>query len=153
MAADAAFATITRSVEIAWALVLQEVTMNLALWIIAGALAVVFALSGLMKLGVPKDELVASTDMGWAEGFSQAQIRWIGAAEFCGGVGLIAPVVVHIAPVLVPIAAVGLLLAMVGAAVIHGRRGDVSLVAMHVVLLALAAVVAWGRFGPYAFTA
>ena len=65
--------------------------MNLALWIIAGALAVVFASSGLMKLGVPKDELVASSDMGWAESFSQAQIRGISAAELCGGVGLIAP--------------------------------------------------------------
>lgn len=65
--------------------------MNLALWIIAGALALVFGLSGLMKLGVWKDKLVASSNMGWAEGFSQAQIRWIGAAEFCGAVGLIAP--------------------------------------------------------------
>jgi acetyl-CoA C-acetyltransferase len=64
--------------------------MNLALWIIAGALALVFGLSGLMKLGVWKDKLLASSNMGWAEGFSQAQIRWIDAAEFCGAVGLIA---------------------------------------------------------------
>lgn len=64
--------------------------MNLALWIIAVALALVFGLSGPMKLGVWKDKLVASSNMGWAEGFSQAQIRWIGAAEFCGAVGLIA---------------------------------------------------------------
>jgi uncharacterized membrane protein YphA (DoxX/SURF4 family) len=127
--------------------------MNLALWIIASALAVVFALSGLMKLGMSKDKLVASSNMGWAEGFSQTQIRWIGAAELCGAVGLIAPAVVHIAPVLVPIAAIGLLLVMVGAAVVHGRRGEVPMVAMNVLLFALAAVVAWGRFGPYAFTA
>ena len=124
--------------------------MNLALWIIAGALAVMFALSGLMMLGVPKDKLLAS-GMGGVEGFSQVQIRWIGAAELCGAVGLIAPAVVHIAPVLVPIAAVGLLLVMVGAAVVHGRRGEVPMVAMNVLLLALAAAVAWGRFGPYAF--
>jgi uncharacterized membrane protein YphA (DoxX/SURF4 family) len=152
MAADAAFAVGAGSGEIAWALVLQEVTMNLALWIIAGALAVVFALSGLMMLGVPKDKLVASNNMGGAEGFSQAQIRWIGAAEFCGAVGLIAPAVMHIAPVLVPIAAVGLLLVMVGAAVVHGRRGEVPMVVMNMLLLALAAVVAWGRFGPYVCT-
>jgi DoxX-like family len=151
MAADAVFVVSARSVEIAWGLALQEVTMNLALWIIAGALAVMFALSGLMMLGVPKDKLVASGNMAAAEGFSQAQIRWIGAAEFCGAVGLIAPAVVHIAPVLVPIAAVGLLLVMVGAAVVHGRRGEVPMVAMNVLLLALAATVVWGRFGPYAF--
>jgi hypothetical protein len=40
--------------------------MNLALWIIARALVVVFALSGLMKLGVSKDKLVASSNMRWA---------------------------------------------------------------------------------------
>jgi hypothetical protein len=153
MAAGAALVVSARSVEIAWGPVLQEVTMNLALWIIAGALAVMFALSGLMMLGVPKGKLVASGNMGGAEGFSQAQIRCIGAAEFCGSVGLIAPAVVHIAPVLVPIAAVGLLLVMVGAAVVHGLRREVPMVAMNVLLLALAATVAWGRFGPYAFTA
>ena len=127
--------------------------MNLALWIIASVLAVVFSLSGLMLLGVSKDKLVSSPNMGWAEGSSQAQIRWIGAAEFCGAVGLIAPAVVHVARVLVPIAAVGLLLVMVGAAVAHGRRGELPMVATNVLLFALAAVVAWGRFGPYSFTA
>jgi hypothetical protein len=126
--------------------------MNLALWIIASALAVMFALSGLMKLGTSKDKLVASSNMGWAKAFSQTEIRWIGAAELCGAVGLIAPAVVHIAPVLVPIAASGLLVVMVGASVVHGRRGEVPTVAMNVVLFALAALVAWGRFGPYAFT-
>jgi hypothetical protein len=32
-------------------------------------------------------------------------------------------------------------------------QGEVPMVAMNVLLLALAATVAWGRFGPYAFTA
>jgi DoxX-like family len=75
---------------LASALAVEEVKMHLALWIIAGALAVVFGLSRLMKLGVWKDQLVASSNMGWAEGFSQAQIRWIGGAEFCGPLGLVA---------------------------------------------------------------
>jgi hypothetical protein len=127
--------------------------MERALSIVAGALAVVFALGGLVKLGVSKDKLAASSNIGGVEGFSQAQIRWLGAAEFCGAVGLIVPAVVHIAPVLVPISAVGLLLVMVGAAVVNGRRGEVPMVAMNVLLLALAATVAWGRFGPYAFSA
>ena len=65
--------------------------MNLALLITAGALAVVFALSGLMKLGVSKDKLVASSSMGWAEAFSPAEIRWIGAAECAAPWGSLRP--------------------------------------------------------------
>jgi hypothetical protein len=42
---------------------------------------------------------------------------------------------------------------MVGAAVVHGRRGEVSMVAMDAALLVLAAGVAWGRFSPSAFSA
>jgi hypothetical protein len=57
-----------------------------------------------------------------------------------------------IAPVLVPLAAVGLVLLMVGAAITHVRRKELPLVAVNVVLLALAAVVAWGRFGPFSFS-
>jgi hypothetical protein len=42
---------------------------------------------------------------------------------------------------------------MLGAAVVHSRRHELSNVAINVVLLLLAAVVAWGRFGPLPFSA
>jgi hypothetical protein len=42
---------------------------------------------------------------------------------------------------------------MVGAAITHARRGETPMIAVNVVLLVLAVVVAWGRFGPYSFTA
>ena len=41
---------------------------------------------------------------------------------------------------------------MAGAAVGHARRKEAPQVAVNAVLLVLAAVVAWGRFGPYSFT-
>jgi hypothetical protein len=41
----------------------------------------------------------------------------------------------------------------VGAAVTHGRRKETPMIAINLVLLVLAAVVVWGRFGPYSFTA
>jgi hypothetical protein len=53
--------------------------------------------------------------------------------------------------VLVPLAAVGLVLLMVGAAITHARRNEVPMIAGNLVLLAVAAVVIWGRFGPYSF--
>ena len=125
--------------------------MNLALWIIAIVLAVAFAGSGLMKLVVPKDKLVTA-GQGWAQDFSPTNIRLIGLVEILGAVGLVLPAAVHIAPILVPLAAVGLALVMVGAIVVHARRKEPMNIAVNVVLIALAVVVALGRFGPYSFT-
>jgi hypothetical protein len=41
---------------------------------------------------------------------------------------------------------------MVGAAVTHARRKEQPMIAGIALLLVLAVVVAWGRFGPYSFT-
>jgi uncharacterized membrane protein YphA (DoxX/SURF4 family) len=125
--------------------------MNLALWIVAIVLAVVFTGSGLLKQLVPKDKLVTA-GQGWAQDYSQTNIRLIGLAEILGAIGLVLPAVVHIAPILVPLAAVGLVLVMLGAAVVHARRNEPMNVAVNLVLIALAIFVAWGRFGPYSFT-
>ena len=40
---------------------------------------------------------------------------------------------------------------VIGAAVTHARRKEHQMIGVNVVLLILAIVVAWGRFGPYAF--
>jgi uncharacterized membrane protein YphA (DoxX/SURF4 family) len=112
--------------------------MSLALWIVAIVLAVAFAGSGLMKLFVPKDKLVNS-GQGWAQDFSATSLRLIG---FIGVLG---------ATVLVPLAATGLVLVMVGAAIVHGRRNEIPNIEVNVALLALAIFVVWGRFGPYPF--
>ena len=125
--------------------------MNLALWIIAIVLAIAFAGSGLMKQFVPKDKLVAA-GQGWAQDFSPTSIRLIGLAEILGAIGLVLPAAVHIAPILVPLAAVGLALVMAGAAVVHARRKETVNIVVNVMLIAMAVVVAWGRFGPYSFT-
>src|SRR5246127_5942534 len=117
--------------------------MNLALWVIAIVLAVGFAASGLMKILRTKEQLVAS-GFGWAQDFSPSTIRLIGVLEILGAIGLILPAALHIAPILVPLAAVGLILVMIGAAVVHTRRHELPNVAINVVLLLLAAFVAWG---------
>ncbi len=124
--------------------------MNIVLWIIAGLLAVAFAGAGLMKLAQPKEKLAAS-GMGWTEQFSPGAIKAIGALEVLAAIGLILPALLDTATVLVPLAALGLVLMMIGAAVTHARRKENPMIGVNVVLLILAAVVAWGRFGPYAF--
>jgi uncharacterized membrane protein YphA (DoxX/SURF4 family) len=124
--------------------------MNLTLWIIAGVLAALFLASGIGKLAQSKEKLVASALGAALAGFSPAAIKAIGTLEVLGAVGLVLPAALDITPVLVPLAAVGVVLLMLGAIVTHTRRHEAQAVTMNVVLLALAAVVAWGRFGPFA---
>ena len=123
--------------------------MNIVLWIIAGVLAALFLAAGVTKLTQPKEKLVSR--MAWTADFSTRTLKLIGALEVLAAVGLIAPPLLGIAPVLVPLAAVGLVLIMVGAAVTHARRREAPMIAGNLILLALAAVVIWGRFGPYTF--
>ncbi|MGW6621777.1 DoxX family protein [Nocardia sp. NPDC055002] len=125
--------------------------MNIVVWIVSGLLAAMFLLAGSMKLAKSKEQLVADPKMGWAEPFPEGLIKFIGAAEVAGAVGLILPGVFDIATWLVPAAAIGLAVIMAGAAVTHGRRGEWSNVVMTVVLLALAVFVAVERIGPHAF--
>jgi uncharacterized membrane protein len=75
----------------------------------------------------------------------------IGVLELLAAIGLVLPAVLDIAPVLVPFAALGLVVVMVGAAITHGRRKEFQMITVNVIFLALAAVVVWGRFGPYSF--
>jgi uncharacterized membrane protein YphA (DoxX/SURF4 family) len=125
--------------------------MNVVLWILAGLLAVAFLFAGLTKLTQPKEKL--ATTMGWVEDFSPGTVKLIGALEVLAAIGLVLPAALDVVPVLVPLAAVGLIALMVGAAITHARRREFPMIAINVVLLLLAAVVAWGRFGPYSFTA
>ncbi|MBK6870762.1 MAG: DoxX family protein [Kineosporiaceae bacterium] len=124
--------------------------MNVFLWILAGLLAVAFLGAGAMKLSQPKAKLSAS-GMPWVDDFSAGQVKTIGALEVLAAIGLIGPPLTGIAPVLAPLAALGLVLTMIGAAVVHARRGETQGIVVNAVLLILAAVVAWGRFGPYSF--
>ena len=121
--------------------------MNLTIWVLQILLALAFLAAGLTKTTQPRQKL--ATAMGWVEDFSDTGVRTIGALEILGALGLLLPAVAGVATVLVPIAAVGLALVMVGAAVTPRRRGELPMIGSNVVLLVLAVVVAWARFGPY----
>ena len=124
--------------------------MNIALWVVAGLLAVAFLAAGLMKITSKHDALAEKQP--WVGDFSDGQVKGIGVVEVLGALGLILPAVTGIAPILVPIAATGLAITMVLAAIMHLRRGDgFSAIIGNIVLGLMAAFVAWGRFGEYAF--
>ena len=124
--------------------------MNIALWIVQGALAAFFGAGGLVKVTRPRKDLY-DQGMTWVEDFSDRGVKAIASLEILGAIGLILPAVTGIMPVLTPLAAVGLALLMAGAAVVHLRRRELPYIGVTLALLAVAAFVAWGRFGPYAF--
>ena len=124
--------------------------MNITLWIVQGLLAAIFGSGGLVKALQPQKRLY-DQGLTWVEDFSPGAVKAIGALEVAAAVGLVLPAVTGLAPVFVPLAAVGLGLMMIGAAVVHVRRGEIPFIAVNAALLAAAAFVAWGRFGPYAF--
>jgi hypothetical protein len=126
--------------------------MNLALWIITGLLAVVALTGGVTKIFVPKEKLAAAPGGSWTKAAGVGFVKTLGVLELLAAVGLILPAVVDVAPVLVPVTAVCWVFLMVGAMVTHGRRGEARFVVLNVIYLALAALIAWGRFGPERFT-
>ncbi|MET9485430.1 DoxX family protein [Nocardia sp. NPDC006630] len=121
--------------------------MNVFLWIVQALLAALFLMSGLAKAAQPKDKLTEQYP--WMHNFSQAAVRFIGAVELLGAIGLIAPAATGIAPILTPLAATGLAIVMALAAALHIRERESRGIVVSLVLFLLAAFVAWGRFGPY----
>ena len=127
--------------------------MNLGLWIIAGLLAVAFAVGGLSKLAIPKEKIAALPGGKWVESFSPDFVKTTGALDLLAAGGLILPAALGIAPILVPVAAVGVVLLMAGAVVVRLRHGSQKAIVGDLAYLALAGFVAWGRFGPESFSA
>ncbi|WP_027345481.1 DoxX family protein [Hamadaea tsunoensis] len=123
--------------------------MNIALWILQAVLAIMFGLSGLGKLFQPRTRLAAQYP--WMTDFSDNTVKFIGLMEVLGAVGLILPGATGIVPVLTAVAAAGLALMMLLGVLLHIRRKETRGVVVAGILLILAAVVAWGRFGPYAW--
>ncbi|MET7481136.1 DoxX family protein [Streptomyces sp. NPDC005648] len=123
--------------------------MNVFLWIVQSLLTAAFLAVGAMKIFTDKKKL-AST-FGWVEQFSDPAVKAIGALDALVGLGLILPGATDIAPVLVPWAALGGIALAGGGSVVHLRRSETPLAAVNLIYIALLALVAWGRFGPYAF--
>ncbi|MEO3806867.1 DoxX family protein [Nonomuraea sp. B1E8] len=121
--------------------------MNVFLWIVQVFLAVMFAMSGLVKILQSRDKLVPKYP--WVQDFSPASVRSIGTLELLGAIGLVVPAATGIAPFMTPVAGTALAIMMAGAAVLHIRRGEVSGLTAPGILFVLAVLVAWGRFGSY----
>lgn len=118
--------------------------MNTALWTAQALLALIFLMTGAMKLIVPKEKAVERTP--FVQDLTQGQLHTIGILEILGATGLILPGLTGILPWLTPLAAAGLALTMIGAMIVHYRRKEYGNIIGNVVLFALSVFVAYGRF-------
>ena len=118
--------------------------MNIALWIVQALLAVAYLAAGGMKSTRPIESL--STSMSWVKVAPVGLVRFIGIAEVLGGLGVVLPLLTGVLPGLTVAAAVGLVVVQIFAAGFHASRGEASRLPMNVILLVLAAFVAYGRW-------
>ncbi len=112
---------------------------NTRLWFAQGLLGTLFVLTGGMKLFSPASALQGPI------GVPVWFLRFIGAAELLGAVGLIVPWLTGIWPVLTPVAGAGLVVIMLGATGITAVGMSVPLAMFPVLIGALAASVVLGR--------
>lgn len=114
--------------------------MNTLAWILQALLALMFLMSGFLKLSSPKEKLVEK--MGWVEDFSSSTVKLIGLSELLGSLGLILPYAFNTLPVLTVVAAFSLSLIMVFAIPVHAKRKEKSMMTTNVVLLIMLLIVA-----------
>ena len=114
---------------------------DVALWVVQGLLALLFAVAGIMKLVMPLDQMAGPVAL------PGLLIRFIGVAETLGAIGLILPGLLKIQQRLTPLAAVGLVIIMAGATVITAMGGAVAPALFPLLVGVLAASVAYGRRG------
>ncbi len=117
--------------------------LRAALWVAQILLAVMFGMAGLMKLSQPISAL--ATSLPWVTTVPEMLVRFIGAAEFAGALGLILPALTRIQPRLTALAALGLIGVMVLASAVHASRGEFGMIPVNIVIAAIAGFVAWGR--------
>ena len=114
---------------------------NVALWVVQGVLAALFLFAGGMKLITPTEVLSVMSP------FPGEFIKFIGACEVLGALGLILPWVLGIRRELTPLAAAGLVIIMAGATVSTLAIGGGVLALVDVAIGVLAATVVYGRRG------
>lgn len=119
--------------------------MNIALWILQVLLAAVFGMAGGMKLIVPIAEMAKNPGAAW---IAQAPllVHFIGVSELAGALGMLLPALTRVQPQLTPWAGVGLTVVMILATGFNIHMGMLQVVPMTLILGAMAAFVAWGRF-------
>jgi putative oxidoreductase len=114
--------------------------MNIVLWVLQVLLAAAFFAHGWLFL-TPPAAIAAQMNASMPRWFQ----LFLGVAEVLAAVGLTLPGLTRIMPWLVTWAAGGIMIVMASATVFHLLRGEFSSAAVTLLLLAMAAFVAYKR--------
>jgi uncharacterized membrane protein YphA (DoxX/SURF4 family) len=117
--------------------------LNVTLWVAQILLFASFAWAGWMKLTSPIPALAAMWP--WTEQLPEAVVRGLGAIDLAGGIGVLLPALTRIKPGLTVLAALGCVLLQICAAIFHASRGEMQVLPVNAIFLALAAYILWGR--------
>jgi DoxX-like family len=116
---------------------------TIALWAAQLLLAAAYGLFGSMKAMQPLDQLAVM--MKWIPDFPPLFVRTLGIVEVLAAVGLILPSLTRIQPRLTVLAALCIMVHQFCAVALHVSRGEVGVVGLNIVLIALAGFIFWGR--------
>ena len=117
--------------------------MNIVLWILQVLLALMFLFAGGSKFYYTAAQMAAMSPNSLV--LPDLFIKFIGACELLGALGLILPGLLRIRRALTPLAAIGLLIIMIGAVVVSILGPGVATAVPALVLGLLCALVAYGR--------
>jgi len=118
--------------------------LNITLWVLQVVLAAMYLMAGYQKAFGDLDVVVKS--IFWIAYTPTPLVRFIGVSELLGAIGLILPAALKIRPQLTTLAAAGLSFIMLLANLMHIYRGELFVLPMTLVMLAMAAFVAYGRW-------
>jgi uncharacterized membrane protein YphA (DoxX/SURF4 family) len=115
--------------------------LSASLWTIQALLALIFVMTGAMKLLMPADMLAAQSPL------PVIVSRFVGLCELAGALGLILPGLLRIRPILTSLAAVGLVVLMICATVLTPIliSPDPLMMSLPATVGALAGFVAYAR--------
>jgi hypothetical protein len=118
--------------------------MNIALWIAQILLAAMYGMAGSIKTF---QTAKAKEQFPWAKNRSDGFVRFVGIAELLGALGLILPLITGIFPGLTVLAAIGLtMIQLLAIFTEHLPKKEYNVIPVNIVLLALSAFVAIGRW-------
>ena len=118
--------------------------MNIALWIAQIFLAAMFGMAGIMKTF---QTAKAKEQLPWAKNRSDSFVRFVGASELLGALGLIFPMVTGIWPWLTPLAALGLLaIQLLAIFTEHLPKKEFNVIPVNVALAAISMFIMFGRW-------
>ncbi|MCG8388498.1 MAG: DoxX family protein [Cytophagales bacterium] len=114
--------------------------MNVILWGAQILLAIIFTLVGVIKMTQPMDKL--SVNMAWVSDFPVLFVRVLGLFELLLGLLILLPRLVKPIPNLLAVyAGYVIVTIMIGAVIVHFKRGEHSFIVMNMIIIAMAVMI------------